>query len=93
MFAGVERPTVFVTGHWGPAVVALREAGTGSAGDQKVEGLVQQDGSNLTRAVECLCLYRTKSCSLHHTAAASQVAKGGNLGLTRSSHHTVEAQT
>jgi len=102
MFAGVaeaeaeaeaERPTVFAMGCGGYVVVVLREAGTGSAGDQEVEGVVHQDGSNLTWAVGCLCSHRTKSCSLHHTAAASQAAKGENLGSTRSSHHTVEAQT
>lgn len=40
-------------------VAAPMEAGTGWVGGQEVEAMVRQDGSNLSRAVGYLCLYRT----------------------------------
>lgn len=53
-------PTALV-GYIGSAVVVvvLREGDTGSAGDQVVEGVLQQDGSNSARADGCLCSHRT----------------------------------
>jgi len=88
MVAAAGYPIVLVVGQIGseiPSLVdpseekVLREAGTGSAGDRGAEGVDQRDGSNLTRVVGYLCLRRTKSCSLHHTAEPSLVAKGGCL--------------
>lgn len=72
--------------------VAPREGGTGSGGDQK-EGGDRQDGSNLSMAVACLCLHRTRSCSLGHTAASSLVAEGEHLGLLGSHYRTLAART
>lgn len=74
MIVAVGYPTVLVVDHIGSAMdridsgipnladpseeVALRGAGTDSAGGREV-GVDQQDGSNLTRAVGYLCLRRT----------------------------------
>lgn len=67
-------PTVLAVDHIGSAAyridsevstadpseeVAPREIDTGSVGDQEVEGVNQQDGSSLARAVGYLCLRRT----------------------------------
>lgn len=67
-------PTVLVMDHIGSAVdhnnpvdptadssreATSREAGIGSVGDRGVEGVDQQDGSNLTWAVGHSCLHRT----------------------------------
>jgi len=76
-------------------VAAPMEAGTGWVEGQEVEAMIRQDGSNLSRVVEYLCLYRTKSCSLCHTAAPSQVAKVEHLGFleSRLRYRTAEAKT
>jgi len=77
------------------AEVAPKEAGTETAVDREAEGVSQQDESNLMRAVEYLCLHRTRPCSLRHTAAPSPVAKGENLDFLEfhSGYCTVGAQT
>jgi hypothetical protein len=92
-------PTVLVAVHIGSAVdrtdfvipnfadpsgrADSREAGTGLEEDRGVE-VGQQDGTNLTMVVGCLCLHKTRSCSFCHTAASTLVAKDENLDLLES---------
>lgn len=59
MIVAVGCPTVLALSHSCSVVVAPREVGTGSVGDQGVEGVIQQGGSNLMRAVGYLCSHRT----------------------------------
>lgn len=54
---------------------APREAGTGSAGDQK-EGVDRQDGSNLSMAVGCLCLHRTWKLLALRAPSGRKIAGG-----------------
>jgi len=72
--------------------VVSGELDTGSVGDHEVAGVDQRDVSSLTMVVECLCLHRTRSCSLRHTAGPSLVAKDGHLDLLES-RCTLAAQT
>jgi len=75
-------PTVLAVGHIGSEVPmagccqeeAAREADTGSAGDREVEGLDQQDGSKLTRAVGYLCLRRTWKSLLFRVSSKREIA-------------------
>lgn len=73
--------------------VAPGEAGTDSVGDRGVEGVDQRDGSSLLPVVGYLCLHRTKSCSLGHTAASSLVAKDEHLDLLGCHYRKLAAKT
>jgi len=95
MIVAVGCPTVLVVCHIGSVTdridsevpspadpsegVVLKEAGTGSAGGREA-GAGQQDGSNLTRAVGCLCLRRTWKSPSFRVSSKWGVA-GGLPGL------------